>query len=251
MNQAKKRKQKQLNIQSWQKRSKYNYFKISVVLMTCFFGYQLLTNILNQPVTSISIEGSFQQVKSNQIEGVISEHLDKGFLNINIADIQKDILKIRWIDKVSIGKRWPGKLEINVFEHTPVARWGERGLLNDKGILFIEIENINHIPDLVYLFGPEGTSMEVAERYFYLRDHLIPLGMNVKRVFVSPRGAWEIKLYNGININFGREGLDDKVNIFIDIARNIISQQSDDIESIDMRYDSGFTILWKKPSKDS
>jgi cell division protein FtsQ len=251
MNQAKKRKQKQLNIQSWQKGSKYNYFKISVVLMTCFFGYQLLTNILNQPVTSISIEGSFQQVKSNQIEGVISEHLDKGFLNINIADIQKDILKIRWIDKVSIGKRWPGKLEINVFEHTPVARWGERGLLNDKGILFIEIENINHIPDLVYLFGPEGTSMEVAERYFYLRDHLIPLGMNVKRVFVSPRGAWEIKLYNGININFGRKGLDDKVNIFIDIARNIISQQSDDIESIDMRYDSGFTILWKKPSKDS
>ena len=251
MNQAKKRKQKQLNIQSWQKGSKYNYFKISVVLMTCFFGYQLLTNILNQPVTSISIEGSFQQVKSNQIEGVISEHLDKGFLNINIADIQKDILKMKWIDKVSIRKKWPGKLEINVFEHTPVARWGERGLLNDKGILFIEIENINHIPDLVYLFGPEGTSMEVAERYFYLRDHLIPLGMNVKRVFVSPRGAWEIKLYNGININFGREGLDDKVNIFIDIARNIISQQSDDIESIDMRYDSGFTILWKKPSKDS
>ena len=165
--------------------SKYNYFKISVVLMTCFFGYQLLTNILNQPVTSISIEGSFQQVKSNQIEGVISEHLDKGFLNINIADIQKDILKMRWIDKVSIRKRWPGKLEINVFEHTPVARWGERGLLNDKGVLFIEIENINHIPDLAYLFGPEGTSMEVAERYFHLRDHLIPLGMNVKRVLVS------------------------------------------------------------------
>jgi cell division protein FtsQ len=251
MNQAKKRKQKQLNIRSWQKGGKYNYFKISIALMTCFFSYQLLTNILNQPVTSISIEGSFQQVKSNQIEGVISEHLDKGFLNINIADIQKDILKMKWIDKVSIRKKWPGKLEINVFEHTPVARWGERGLLNDKGILFIEIENINHIPDLVYLFGPEGTSMEVAERYFYLRDHLIPLGMNVKRVFVSPRGAWEIKLYNGININFGREELDDKVNIFIDIARNIISQQSDDIESIDMRYDSGFTILWKKHSKNS
>ena len=94
MNQAKKRKQKQLNIQSWQKGSKYNYFKISVVLMTCFFGYQLLTNILNQPVTSISIEGSFQQVNSYQIEGVFSEHLDKGFLNINFADIQKDILKI-------------------------------------------------------------------------------------------------------------------------------------------------------------
>lgn len=251
MNQAKKRKQKQVKTWSWPKESKYNYFMISVVLMACFFGYQLLTNILNQPLTSISIEGSFQQVKSNQIEGAISEYLDKGFLAININDMQKDIIEMDWIDKVSIRKRWPGKLEINVFEHTPVARWGERGLLNDKGVLFIEIDNINHIPDLVYLFGPEGTSMEVAERYFHLRDHLIPLGMNVKRVLVSSRGAWEITLYNGININFGRDELDDKVNIFIDIARNIISQQPADIESIDMRYDNGFTIVWKKASTNS
>jgi cell division protein FtsQ len=93
--------------------------------------------------------------------------------------------------------------------------------------------------------------MEVAERYFHLRDHLIPLGMNVKKVLVSSRGAWEIMLYNGININFGRDELDDKVNIFIDIARNIISQQPADIESIDMRYDNGFTIVWKKASTNS
>jgi cell division septal protein FtsQ len=58
-------------------------------------------------------------------------------------------------------------------------------------------------------------------------------------------------LYNGININFGRDELDDKVNIFIDIARNIISQQPADIESIDMRYDNGFTIVWKKASTNS
>ena len=140
MNQAKKRKQKQVKTWSWPKESKYNYFMISVVLMACFFGYQLLTNILNQPLTSISIEGSFQQVKSNQIEGAISEYLDKGFLAININDMQKDIIKMDWIDKVSIRKRWPGKLEINVFEHTPVARWGERGLLNDKGVLFIDTQ---------------------------------------------------------------------------------------------------------------
>ena len=55
----------------------------------------------------------------------------------------------------------------------------------------------------------------------------------------------EIKLYNGINVTFGRDKLDERVNLFIDIARNVISQQPDDIESLDMRYDSGFTIVWK------
>ena len=29
------------------------------------------------------------------------------------------------------------------------------------------------------------------------------------------------------------------------ISKNVISQQSDEIESVDMRYDKGFTILWK------
>lgn len=251
VNQAKKRKKRREYNWSWQKGKKYNFFKISVALIVSFFGYQFLTNIINQPITSISIEGSFQQVKSNQIEGAISDHLEKGFLNLNITDMQKDILEMEWVDKVLIGKRWPGKLEINIFEHIPVARWGKRGLLNDKGVLFIEIDNENHIPDLAYLYGPSGTSLEVAERYFYIRDRLIPLGMNVKQVFVSPRGAWEIKLYNGINVTFGRDKLDERVNLFIDIARNIISQQPDDIESLDMRYDSGFTIVWKKPSSNS
>ena len=251
VNQAKKRKKRHEFSWSWSKRKKYNYFKISVALIVSFFSYQLLTNIINQPITSISIEGSFQQVKSNQIEGAISDHLEKGFLNINITDMQRDILKIKWVDKVLIGKRWPGKLEINIFEHIPVARWGKQGLLNDKGVLFIQIDNENHIPDLAYLYGPNVTSTEVAGRYFYLRDQLIPLGMNVKRVYVSPRGSWEIKLYNGINVTFGRDKLDERVNLFLDVARNIISQQPDDIESLDMRYDSGFTIVWKNSSTNS
>ncbi len=54
-------------------------------------------------------------------------------------------------------------------------------MLNDKGELFIEIDNQNHIPDLAHLSGPIGASKEVAEKYFILRDQLIPLGLNVKR----------------------------------------------------------------------
>ena len=84
INQAKKRKKRREYNWSWQKGKKYNFFKISVALTVSFFGYQFLANIVNQPITSISIEGSFQQVKSNQIEGAISDHLEKGLSLIHI-----------------------------------------------------------------------------------------------------------------------------------------------------------------------
>ena len=249
--QAKKKKLEQKEDNFWLQATKKNFFRIAVSIVFLVMGYQFFVIILNQPIASISLEGSFQKVKSNQVEGAIKHHLNIGFLSLSISEIQNDILKIEWVDSVKIAKRWPNKLEISIFEHTPVARWGEHGLLNDKGELFIEIDNQNHIPDLAYLSGPNGTSLEVAQRYFILRDQLIPLGMNVKKVSMSSRGALAIILYNGIEINFGRENLDQRINLFIDISKNVISQKPDDIESVDMRYDKGFTILWKNTPLDS
>ena len=240
---VKKGKQKEDNI--WLQITKKNFFRITVSIVLLVTGYQFFVVVLNQPIASISLEGSFQKVKSNQVEGAIRHHLNTGLLRLNISEIQNDILKIEWVDNIRIAKRWPNKLEISIFEHTPVARWGERGLLNDKGELFIEIDNQNHIPDLAHLSGPIGASKEVAEKYFILRDQLIPLGLNVKRISMSSRGAWSITLYNGIEVDFGRENIEQKINLFIDISKNVISQQSDEIESVDMRYDKGFTILWK------
>ncbi|MDG1016665.1 MAG: cell division protein FtsQ/DivIB [Woeseiaceae bacterium] len=243
--QAKKKKSEQKEDNIWLQITKKNFFRISVSIVLLVTGYQFFVVVLNQPIASISLEGSFQKVKSNQVEGAIRHHLDTGLLRLNISEIQNDILKIEWVDSLRIAKRWPNKLEISIFEHTPVARWGERGLLNDKGELFIEIDNQNHIPDLAHLSGPIGASKEVAEKYFILRDQLIPLGLNVKRISMSSRGAWSITLYNGIEVDFGRENIEQKINLFIDISKNVISQQSDEIESVDMRYDKGFTILWK------
>jgi cell division protein FtsQ len=70
--------------------------------------------------------------------------------------------------------------------------------------------------------------------------------MNVLEVSMSARGAWLIKLYNGIEVNFGKENLNERFDSFIDIAKDILSQDPGRIESVDMRYDDGFTLLLKK-----
>ena len=63
---------------------------------------------------------------------------------------------------------------------------------------------------------------------------------------LDKRGAWKIKLYNGTVISFGKKDVNKRFDLFVDIAKNIISSESDEIESIDMRYDNGFTLLLKK-----
>ena len=112
--------------------------------------------------------------------------------------------------------------------------------------MFTEIRNPNLIPaDLVYLNGPDYRSLDVAQKYFFLREKLIPLGINVTKINLSENGAWTIELFDGTSINFGKSDVEKKFDLFIDIAKNILSNEAEDIESIDLRYDSGFAIRFK------
>ena len=74
---------------------------------------------------------------------------------------------------------------------------------------------------------------------------MIPLGINVTKINLCENGAWTIELFDGTSINFGKSDVEKKFDLFIDIAKNILSNEAEDIESIDLRYDSGFAIRFK------
>jgi cell division protein FtsQ len=98
--------------------------------------------------------------------------------------------------------------------------------------------------ELPRLSGPEGQYSIVATRYLDIREKLIPSGLDVRRVHVDARGAWEITLANGIDIRLGRREVGDRIQLFLDVAANIISRREAEIEYVDMRYSNGFTIGW-------
>jgi len=103
--------------------------------------------------------------------------------------------------------------------------------------------------ELPRLSGPEGQYSIVATRYLDIREKLIPTGLDVRRLHVDARGAWEMTLANGIDIRLGRREVGDRIQLFLDVATNLISQREADIEFVDMRYSNGFTIGWKNGSR--
>jgi cell division protein FtsQ len=213
-----------------------------------FLSYQFSAEVLDQPISSITVEGSFQRVSALQIEEAISDELGTGFFSADLNKIQHRIVELSWVDQATVARRWPGRLVISVTEQVPAAIWGERGLLNTRGDLFVS--DARHVPaELPRLSGPEGQSSVVAQRYLAMREQLISFGLDLRQVQLDARGAWQMKLSNGVEIRLGRRDVDARAALFLDVAASIISSREAEIDFVDMRYSNGFTIGWKNGSR--
>jgi cell division protein FtsQ len=217
---------------------------VAAVLATYFAS----ANMLDRPIRSIEVSGPFQRVTALQIEEAIAGELEDGFVSADLGKIQRRIVALEWIDEATVARRWPSRLRITVTEQVPAAIWGERGLLNVRGELFVS--EARHIPaELPRLSGPSNRAPEVAQRYLEVRDRLIPVGLDLRRVNLDERGAWAMTLHNGVEVRLGRRDVDARTNLFLDVVADIITGRAADIEYVDMRYSNGFTIGWNNGSR--
>lgn len=210
--------------------------------------YHLTIAMLDRTISSIEISGPFQRVTALQIEEAISDEIDEGFVGADLDRIRAEIVALPWIDQARVARRWPNRLSITVTEQVPAAIWGDRGLLNTRGELFVT--EARHVPaELPRLSGPDDSSAEVARRYLAVRDKLIPAGLDLNRVHLDARGSWAMTLANGIEVRLGRRDVAERTDLFLDVVADIITGRAADIDYVDMRYGNGFTIGWKSGSK--
>ncbi len=212
--------------------------------LVVFATYEISASLLDREIGSLEISGPFQRVTALSIEESISDELDAGFLGANLAEMRRRIESLAWIDKAAVARRWPDRITISVTEQVPAASWGESGLLNVRGELFVR--DARHVPaELPRLSGPENRAPEVARRYLELRERLIPMGLDLRSIELDPRGAWQVGLTNGVEIRLGRRDVDARADLFIDVVADVITSRAAEIDYVDMRYSNGFTIGWK------
>jgi cell division protein FtsQ len=246
--QARRKKQKKTARMQMPKIRIKHIFAPLLALAAVVATYYASASMLDRPIRSIEINGPFQRVTALQIEEAISADLEDGFVSADLLDIQQQIIELPWVDQATVARRWPSRLRISVTEQVPAAIWGERGLLNVRGELFVT--SARHIPaELPRLSGPEDRSADVAQRYLDVRDRLIPVGLDLRRVHLDPRGAWDMTLNNGVEVRLGRRDINERTDLFLDIVADIITGRAADIDYVDMRYSNGFTIGWNNGSR--
>lgn len=209
---------------------------------------------LDQPIEKIAIEGRFQRVSPLDVEKAVRDvSRDQGLVALDLDAVTLAVRRLSWVDKVTVRRSWPRGLSVFVVEQVPVARWGETGLLNTRGELFVN--DAKHIPpELPELTGPPGTEGEVTRRYLAAQGRLVEAGMRLSRARLDPRGAWEFRLDNGVTLRLGRRQVDERFERFMDAAARLVAVRASDIDYIDLRYTNGFAVGWRtrtNPEKKS
>ncbi|MBT8136660.1 MAG: cell division protein FtsQ/DivIB [Gammaproteobacteria bacterium] len=201
----------------------------------------LVVLLLDRPLTKVTIDGPFQRVTAVQLEAIVRSHLPASVLRADIADIRASLNAVDWVDRAAVRRRWPDELHVIITEQVPAARWGERGLLNTRGELFLR--EARHVPaELPRLDGPEGSEWQVAQRYLWMRDRLLAAGLGLAAVQLDARGAWQLRLTNGIEVRLGRDDSDKRIELFVEVVAPLIAPRAGEVAYVDMRYSNGFAV---------
>jgi len=220
------------------------YARAAAICTLILAALAALTWALDRPVRVISMDGSFQRVSPGQIEKAVAPFAHAGFMSADLDSIQRAVEALPWVDHARVQRRWPGSLHVNVIEQTAAARWGESGLLNTRGELFIRAAA--HVPvELPRLSGPEGTESQVAQRYLAAQGRMLEAGLRIAALRLDERGAWEMDLDSGVTVRLGRRDVDERIDRFIRTASQVIAHRMNDITYVDMRYSNGFAIGWR------
>ncbi|HEU4600444.1 MAG TPA: cell division protein FtsQ/DivIB [Steroidobacteraceae bacterium] len=207
-----------------------------------------VTRALDRPIGKVEVDGKFQRVAPVQIEEAIRPFRGEGFLSVNLDAMRAALQTIPWVDHARVERRWPNGVHVFITEHVAAARWGEDGLMNTRGELFLR--GASHIPpELPQLIGPEGTESEVAHLYLETYPRLLSVGLRLTRVELDPRGAWQLSLQNGVQVRLGRQNVNERLERFIRVASPVIAARASEVNYVDLRYSNGFSVGWNAPTR--
>jgi cell division protein FtsQ len=200
-----------------------------------------LTMMLDRPIRNVTVSGPFERVSVMQLEAAVGELRGSGFLGVDLDAVRERVQAIDWVDEAVVRRRWPAGVEVSVTEQVPAARWGETGLLNTRGELFVR--DARHVPpELPRLSGPPGSEQLVARRYLDARALLAAAGFGLNSLEVDARGSWRIGLSNGIQVRLGGEAFEERLRRFARVAAPLITDRAGEVRYVDLRYSRGFAI---------
>ena len=208
-----------------------------IVLALCFLMGQMLAKA-DMPINEVLIKGEYRHIDGDQINLIANEYLVGNFFTINLKNTQKAFKKLPWVRDISVRRKWPDKLIINIEEHKVLGRWRNLGLVNNHG----EIFNAAFQEDLPIFYGKEALVKEITNKYYEINEILGKELMQIGTITLSNRLSWEITTNNGLKIILGRDKIIVKLESFINQYQEVLYKMKNRIEYVDLRYKDGFSV---------
>ncbi len=214
-----------------------------------FNAASALWEAIDKPLSAMSITGNTQYIGKNVlgdklIEQLKNSHQQVSFLSSDINEIRQLVTDEPWINSASIKRQWPPALEVEVQEQVPVAKWGQKGLLNHQGDIFWpqQQDQLSHLP---LLNGPSTDTARVMEQYHTLSQFFKGTDSYMQGLSLQDRGAWTLLLDNEVQVLLGREQVIERLRRFLELYKGHLHAKANQIETVDVRYTNGVAVKWQ------
>ena len=210
-------------------------FGISLLLML----YGVVRFVLHLPVFplhAVELTAAPQRVSSGQLEKVVHEQLSGNFFTVDLERTRLEFEKLPWVRKVSVRRKFPWSLQVEVEEQVALARWNGTALVNTHGEVFAAVTE-QVLPAFI---GQPDTSAQMTQMYAELNGALQPLQQQISQISLSPRFAWQVKLDNGMVLELGREQMQQRLARFVTVYPYSLESNALFVRHVDLRYRNGF-----------
>jgi cell division protein FtsQ len=190
------------------------------------------------PLQSVRLSSVPQRVDPAAVLQVVRNEVQGNFFTVDIERLRQSLGKLPWVRNVSIRREFPHRLEVQLEEYQALARWNNNALVNRQGEVFIAKSEMV-MPDFV---GQDGTAAEVTQQYAQFSGQLAALDLQVTRLVLSPRHAWQLRLSNGMVLELGREDMQQRLARFVAAYPYSLAAIQSQVKYVDLRYSNGFAV---------
>ena len=202
------------------------------------------------PIQRIQVMGELQHVDQKVLQAALSPYMVENFFTVDLEKVKQTTESLTWIDFADARKEWPNTLKVYLQERVPAANWGKSEFLSVKGEIF-SAEHVQPDVNLPTFIGKPDQAVAIAERYTKMQEILREVGLSVKTIELEDRISWRAQLDNGLMLVVDDKDSMAKLKRFTRLYAMFTEQQKQQLFKVDLRYENGLAIKWKKEDGDT
>lgn len=198
------------------------------------------------PFRWVDVSGPFGRVSAEQIRAAVAPATSGGFFTTDIAEVRARVMALPWVADAEVRKHWPDTLEVRVTERQVLGHQGESQLIDVTGAVF-QARGAGETRGLPHLEANPEQMVALAEHYRRAQHDLEGMGRSITGARLSPRGALEFQLSDGLTVQLGSRDLSERWRRFVLSLPSLTTLDRRPIALADLRYTHGFAIRYAEP----
>jgi cell division protein FtsQ len=195
------------------------------------------------PIRWLEVDGQFERVSAEQLRASLAPLVAGSYFTVDLQGVREMAYRQPWVSDVLVQKSWPDTVMVRVQEFEPVAHWTGGRLISRDGRAF-EVPGADEIQGLPWLDSPEQALDQVVAAWQDFNTILQPMGVELERLRLDPRGAWYLSLSNGTRVDIGRGDAESRLQRLVQSWPTLIRGRDHAPVGVDLRYTNGFAVRW-------